>query len=357
MYLSFNPSRPAWAPMLGHRDPVAWLERRGINLPPDASARKVETYIRQHPQKFSPLITFIQSDEFKAQFKKEIRRINHVAQEDSAGRRLGLEVGLLKDPVSRHKKPVLQFWSLAGHSYGVNFLKMPRTEIMRQLRAVRVNAEKDAGYIYAKTAHPHPHISLRPERISPQQVSAHRPKGPLYFAYGSNLNPVQFKERCPDAVPKAPAELKGWRVVYVGHSGNWQGAVANIKHTGNPNDSVKGYLFRLSKSDKANLDRKEGLGRAYKHSYFGVASRNEYGEVRLRPPSSMPQNGKTPPIFTYTRVVCNEPERLPSQTYNNVIIHGAKYWKLGQAYIRNTLESVVTNGQRVPRLEKLLLRV
>ncbi len=35
----------------------------------------------------------------------------------------------------------------------------------------------------------------------------------LYFAYGSNLNIKQMKQRCPDSIGISPAVLNGWKLV------------------------------------------------------------------------------------------------------------------------------------------------
>jgi hypothetical protein len=45
----------------------------------------------------------------------------------------------------------------------------------------------------------------------------------LYFAYGSNLDEVQMRRRCPQAVLVGPARLLGHRLVF---SGWWPGRSA-----------------------------------------------------------------------------------------------------------------------------------
>lgn len=49
-----------------------------------------------------------------------------------------------------------------------------------------------------------------------------------YFAYGSNMDINQMKDRCPDAEFMNVAYLKGYRFVYDGYSKKRRGAVANI---------------------------------------------------------------------------------------------------------------------------------
>ena len=36
----------------------------------------------------------------------------------------------------------------------------------------------------------------------------------FYFAYGSNMDPVQMEERCPGAVALGAAHLPGWRLTF-----------------------------------------------------------------------------------------------------------------------------------------------
>jgi len=391
MYPPSNSFRPTTDVAFGghnrRNDIVSRLKRRGVRIDPDSpDARKVKAYVRQHPEEFKPLLKRLKLDQFQA----EVKRINRVAQKDSTGRRLGLEVRLVRDAITRHKRPVLEFLSLAGHAYDMDFLDASRRQLMKQLKEVRSDAELDAKYIYVKTAdrneffeeqrrrqqlHEGKYLLTRPVPPRPVPVPMHhplltrpvplrhtavpisRPKKPLYLAYGSNLNWNQLKARCPDAVPIRPATLKGWRVVYVGHSYNWNGAVASLKHTNNPNDVVKGVLFKLSESDKANLDRFEGLGRAYRHK---EGLKDENGEFRIRALAQTTTNGKKVPIFTYDRVALGEPEIKPSATYLKVIVEGLKYWsekypQFGWANYIQKMSQVNTNGQIVPEIERRLL--
>jgi len=390
-----------------------------VRIDPESSdTRKVKAYVKQHPDEFKPLLKRLKSDQFQA----EIKRINHVAQKDSNGRRLGLEVYLLLNLTTHTKRPFLKFWSLSGQPYYVDFLETSRQGMMKQVKKLRLNAEADAKYIYAKIAdrtaffqqqrrrqqlqeakylraRPVPPsytpapvsrppqarlVPPKPANVSkprpPQArpvtpglapVPISRPNTPLYFAYGSNLHPLQFKERCPNAKAVLPASLEGYKVVYVGSSPiNWKGAVANIKHTGNSNDIVKGFTFRLTKEDQYTLDGKEGLrlqSPKYKRSYFNIASQDRRtGELHLKPTTQTPGNGQTPQIFTYTRAIPNEMEKEPSKSYVEVIVEGLKSWskqwsekypQLGWGNYIQKMSQVETNGQIVPKAEKLLGRL
>ena len=93
-----------------------------------------------------------------------------------------------------------------------------------------------------------------------------------YIAYGSNLNTLQMKWRCPDAVVMGTAELKDWRLVF---KGSKTGSYLTI-------EPAKGYsvpvaVWEVSPSDELSLDRYEGFPNFYYKQeidveYTGIAS-------------------------------------------------------------------------------------
>lgn len=77
-----------------------------------------------------------------------------------------------------------------------------------------------------------------------------------YFAYGSNLEPVQMLHRCPEHRVLGPACLTDWQLLFRGRSERWGGgAVATIEPE--PGSRVWGVLFDLSMEDFSSLDRCE----------------------------------------------------------------------------------------------------
>ena len=50
-----------------------------------------------------------------------------------------------------------------------------------------------------------------------------------YFAYASNLNQKQMRERCPDSKPVFTATLPHYKLVFLGWSREWHGATASIR--------------------------------------------------------------------------------------------------------------------------------
>ncbi len=83
----------------------------------------------------------------------------------------------------------------------------------------------------------------------------------FYFAYGSNLDPTQMQNRCPDSHPLSPAWLPNHRLAFTRYSSAWQCGVADIVAT--PNSQVWGLLYQISPADLKNLDHYEGYPNAY----------------------------------------------------------------------------------------------
>lgn len=78
----------------------------------------------------------------------------------------------------------------------------------------------------------------------------------LYFAYGSNLDEEQMKERCPGARPAGIATLPNHALAFGGFSHRWSGAVASVRRASG--ERVEGLLYRVPVAELATLDRAEG---------------------------------------------------------------------------------------------------
>lgn len=72
-----------------------------------------------------------------------------------------------------------------------------------------------------------------------------------YFAYGSNLDPVQMQARCPSATPLGTARLAGWgfRISQRGY--------ATIEAA--PSEVTWGALWRIADDEITDLDYAEGV--------------------------------------------------------------------------------------------------
>ena len=83
----------------------------------------------------------------------------------------------------------------------------------------------------------------------------------LYFAYGSNLDEAQMRERCPSAARGPRALLRGYALTFGGFSHRWGGAVASVIRA--QGAEVHGLLYSIDAEDIAALDRCEGHPFAY----------------------------------------------------------------------------------------------
>lgn len=83
----------------------------------------------------------------------------------------------------------------------------------------------------------------------------------LVFAYGSNLDPVRMRRRCPGAIECDVVRVPGRRLGFAGLSGMWGGAVATlVPHSA---AEVEGVLWSLTARDLDRLDKFEGVPTAY----------------------------------------------------------------------------------------------
>jgi gamma-glutamylcyclotransferase (GGCT)/AIG2-like uncharacterized protein YtfP len=72
-----------------------------------------------------------------------------------------------------------------------------------------------------------------------------------YFAYGSNINPKQIRDRCPEAKFVSKASLSGYRFII-----NLLGVASIVEDI---NSSVYGVVWKLSERDEQKLDEFEGV--------------------------------------------------------------------------------------------------
>ncbi len=78
------------------------------------------------------------------------------------------------------------------------------------------------------------------DRQRPRWSSSRLP-GMRYFAYGSNMDPVQMAERAPGGRALGAARLAGWRLTFTRDSPAWGGGVGHIEP--DEADEVWGVLW------------------------------------------------------------------------------------------------------------------
>src|SRR5262245_58639772 len=79
----------------------------------------------------------------------------------------------------------------------------------------------------------------------------------LYFAYGSNLDPEQMRERCPRAREVGLAALHDERLVFPLFSPRWGGGVSSVQPA--HSRTVWGVHYDLDETDLTALDGFEGF--------------------------------------------------------------------------------------------------
>jgi len=140
---------------------------------------------------------------------------------------------------------------------------------------------------------------------------------PLIFAYGSNMDWAQMRERCHSAEYVCIAVLKNHRLAFTRKSINRGCGVSDVLPEEGRN--VWGVVYRIPDNEMPHLDSKEGIN---SHSY-------------VRCSRTVFQNGDESTCLSveiYFAVPQNNPP-LPNQTYKDLILSGARHWKLPTGYI------------------------
>ena len=131
----------------------------------------------------------------------------------------------------------------------------------------------------------------------------------LYFAYGSNLNHFQMKQRCKDSVFLKKVNLKDFRLTF---RSKYRAADIEPKK----NSFVPGGLFEISKSDEKKLDEYEDFPSLYRKFYFYY-------------------HGKK--VMTYM-MVKKSPFMFPTERYLNIVKKGYQDCKLDNKILLKALK-------------------
>lgn len=139
-----------------------------------------------------------------------------------------------------------------------------------------------------------------------------------YFAYGSNMNHEQMKNRCSIARFITRAKLEDYKFVYDGYSSTRKGAVANIIKS--DDNVVEGGVFEVDDNCMKKLDSYEGYPNSYQKETLEVKD----------------ESGLHYQAFVYVR----QPLRVgkPSKEYRNVILQGARDCGLSENYIKTFIK-------------------
>ena len=128
-----------------------------------------------------------------------------------------------------------------------------------------------------------------------------------YFAYASNLNKKQMKERCPAAKPVSIVILHHYKLAFSNWSRKWRGGVATIQPF--RGERVLGAIYELSEEDLRRLDKYQGAPDLYTRVNVGV--NDDFGGLIE--------------AVTYVRTGRAD-EAQPSKEYVAVIKQGYRDW-------------------------------
>lgn len=159
----------------------------------------------------------------------------------------------------------------------------------------------------------------------------------FYFAYGSNMDQQQMRQRCPDFRREFVAKIENSCLCFPRSSPTWKGGVASIqKHA---SKTVWGVVYALSTRDLCLLDCSEGfrVKRPLKDK------RNSYYRSKIKVTDT---KGREHKVWTYFAIPVKA--KSPSVNYRDQLVRGAEqHIDLGmpRAYI-TALRSIKAKGEQ-----------
>jgi cation transport regulator ChaC len=150
------------------------------------------------------------------------------------------------------------------------------------------------------------------------------------FAYGSNMSTKRLLARCPSAVKVGIGQLFGYELRWNKPSSDGSGK-CNIVKSVDTNSCVYGVVFQISSSEKAKLDKAEGLGKGYSESEIEVAL-----------------NGSTKKVSAYLADKTDD-ALCPYSWYWDFVLSGARENCLPESYICQLLRQEFVKDGNVAR--------
>lgn len=147
----------------------------------------------------------------------------------------------------------------------------------------------------------------------------------LYFAFASNLDPDQMKERCPGHRVVGLAVLRDHRLSFPRYTERWDGGAASVQLA--HGDAVWGIVYDLDLPDLDRLDGYEG--------YRGPGDQhNTYDREAVWVELTRPADGSVPRRVRASIYLARPANPTPpSRRYLDAILKGARHWGLPDEYI------------------------
>ena len=153
----------------------------------------------------------------------------------------------------------------------------------------------------------------------------------LYFAYGSNMDSTQMKQRCPLAKFVCRAKLPAHRLAFTLMSARRDCGVADV--VPDQAKAVWGVVYELPDNELKNLDKDEDFSPGRPDPQNEYTRENHYvwreGDAKRSLLVAIYRGHPQP----------NPP--LPNCDYKNLIVAGARHWQLPGYYIQE-LEAIQT---------------
>ena len=145
----------------------------------------------------------------------------------------------------------------------------------------------------------------------------------LIFAYGSNMDFTQMRDRCPSATFVCKALLPQHRLAFTRRSVNRNCGVSDAVSA--PDSHVWGVVYDVSENEVPILDSREGVNSNSYVRRTGIVYKDG-------------DEAKALNVHIYFAVPQENPP-LPNQDYKNLIVNGANHWDL-PAHYRAELEKI-----------------
>ncbi len=146
-----------------------------------------------------------------------------------------------------------------------------------------------------------------------------------YFAYGSNLNTDQLKERGVSIKSSQKVKLPEWNLAFTIYSDSWGGGVGDILPS--KDEIVEGVVYRIDRESVRQLDHYEG--RNLKDDMEVGMYRKQYIPVKME------DGWRTVLTYVVNRSIEHKLKvnLKPSEEYMDTIISGAREHELSDHYI------------------------
>jgi gamma-glutamylcyclotransferase (GGCT)/AIG2-like uncharacterized protein YtfP len=145
----------------------------------------------------------------------------------------------------------------------------------------------------------------------------------LYFAYGSNMDWPQMRDRCPSAKFVTAAKLPNYRLKFDLKSNGRGCGVSNVEFDNA--ESVWGVVYEIPDTEIGLLDKREGYrpGRDRKDNQYVREERHVLRDGDENQPLLV--------AIYFGNAQPNPP--LPDADYKKLLVDGASFWHLPPDYI------------------------